>query len=180
MCSKYIEDLQAHASQITSNNATLIIYRNCFEYINRPPGVYFSIQTLYQEYSEHTGVYPEQPEQHRPAGCHTPRSHIQSSIYTPSHNPHDQSILEALTCDSTIHLFILTPKKDRRFQKPFTQKRRYMQPPFHPFHQMRHLPQYFNNFCPPLTSTPSLAKLHQRSLMLITSYVPSSWTGIVI
>jgi hypothetical protein len=52
-----------------------------------------------------------------------------------------------------------------------------------PFHQMRHLlliTQYFNNFCPPLTSTPSLAKLHQRSLMLITSYVPSSCTGIVI
>jgi hypothetical protein len=40
--------------------------------------------------------------------------------------------------------------------------------------------QYFNNFCPPLTSTPSLAKLHHRSLMLMTSYVPSSCTGIRI
>lgn len=42
--------------------------------------------------------------------------------------------------------------------------------------------QYANIFCAPLASTPSpgLAKLHQRSLIETTSYVPSSWTGILM
>ncbi len=43
-------------------------------------------------------------------------------------------------------------------------------------------PQYVNIFCPPLPSWPSpgFAKLHHLSLMDTTSYVPSSWTGILI